>query len=207
VEISLPASTLSMCLFSGDYTKHFKSNFLRLLGLALAFGIVAAPTRSEAASRKEMEISAREALIALYKTAPSAAVLAEKAKGILVFPGITKGGFIVGGQYGEGTLFVNDQVSGFYNTAAASFGLQAGVQKFGYAMFFMNDSDMKYLKKSEGWEIGVGPSITIVDAGIARSLSSTTAREGVYAFFFEQKGLMAGLGLQGTKISEIHPKA
>ena len=88
---------------------------------------------------------------------------------------------------------------------AASYGLQAGAQAFGYALFFINDSAIDYLKNSKGWEIGVGPSITVVDAGAARSLTTTTAKSDIYAFFFDQKGLMAGLGLQGSKITQINP--
>lgn len=160
-----------------------------------------------AESATVMEKDARAALEKLYSSTPSAKVLGDKAKAILIFPEITKAGFIVGGQHGRGVLFKDGNVSGYFSTTAGSFGLQAGVQKFGYALFFMNDSDLTYLNKSEGWEIGVGPSITIVDAGVAGSLTTTTAREGVYAFFFEQKGLMAGLGLQGTKISPYDPKA
>jgi lipid-binding SYLF domain-containing protein len=92
---------------------------------------------------------------------------------------------------------------GYYSTVAASYGLQAGAQSFGYALFFITDKALDYLKKSEGWEIGVGPSIVIVDEGIAKSLTTTTAKSDIYAFFFDQKGLMAGLGLQGSKITRI----
>ena len=83
--------------------------------------------------------------------------------------------------------------------------MQAGVQSFSYALFFMDNASLKYLNRSEGWEIGVGPSIVVVDAGMAKSLTSTTLQNGVYAFIFDQKGLMAGLGLQGSKISRINP--
>lgn len=75
----------------------------------------------------------------------------------------------------------------------------------GYALFFLSDADLKYLKNSGGWEVGVGPSVVVMDEGMARSFSTTTARSGVYAFFFDQKGLMAGLGIQGSKITEIQP--
>ena len=116
-----------------------------------------------------------------------------------------KGGFIVGAQLGEGALLMGGRTVGYYNTVAASYGLQAGVQKFGYALFFMDDSALGYLHRSGGWELGTGPSIVVVDKGLAKSLSTTTVREGVYAFFFAQKGLMAGLSLQGSKITEITP--
>src|SRR5215813_4832696 len=125
------------------------------------------------------------------------------AKGILIFPSIVKAGFLFGGQYGEGVLLKHGKTAGYYNSVAASYGLQAGVQSFGYAMFFMNDSALAYLDKSEGFEIGVGPSIVVVDAGTAKTLTTTTGRSDVYAFIFSQKGLMAGLGLQGSKISRI----
>ncbi len=151
----------------------------------------------------ELQAEAQAALSDLYRITPSAKVLGEKAKAVLVFPSITKGGFVVGGQYGKGVLFKNGRASGYYSTTAASWGLQAGIQKFGYALFFMEDADLAYINQSEGWEVGVGPNITVVDKGLATSLSSTTLRSGVYAFFFEQKGLMAGLGIQGTKISRI----
>ncbi len=83
--------------------------------------------------------------------------------------------------------------------------MQAGAQTFGYALFFMDNESLQYLKKSEGWEIGVGPTIVVMDEGAAGSFTTTTARSGIYAFFFDQKGLMAGLGIQGSKISQIQP--
>jgi lipid-binding SYLF domain-containing protein len=92
---------------------------------------------------------------------------------------------------------------GYYNSVAASYGLQAGVQSFGYVLFFMTNSAVDYLNRSGGWEIGVGPSIVVVDEGVARSLTSTTLKSDVYAFIFDQKGLMAGIGLQGSKITRI----
>ena len=95
---------------------------------------------------------------------------------------------------------------GYYNTVAASYGFQAGAQSFGYALFFMTDDALEYLANSEGWEIGVGPSVVVVDEGMAKSLTTTTAKDGVYAFFFGQEGLMAGLGIQGSKISRITPE-
>jgi lipid-binding SYLF domain-containing protein len=82
--------------------------------------------------------------------------------------------------------------------------LQAGAQEFGYAMYFMTNKALDYLKNSNGWEIGVGPSVVVVDEGMARALTTTTAKEDLYVFFFAQKGLMAGLGVQGSKITQIH---
>jgi len=87
----------------------------------------------------------------------------------------------------------------------SNYGLQAGVQGFGYAMFLMTDSAVEYLDKSNGWELGVGPSIVVIDKGMASSLTTTTLKDDVYAIIFDQKGLMAGIGIQGSKITKIHP--
>jgi len=154
----------------------------------------------------EIDRDVNNALDKLYQTTPAALKVAAVAKGILVFPSIIKGGFIVGGQYGEGALRVDGKTTGYYSSVAASYGLQAGAQTFGYALFFLSKADLEYLNNSSGWEVGVGPTIVVVDQGVANSFSTTTAKSGVYAFFFNQKGLMAGLGIQGSKITQIQPK-
>lgn len=160
-----------------------------------------------ASSAADIRRDSNAALQQLYANNPEARHLARRAKGILVFPGVVKAGFLVGAQVGTGgALFKNGRTAGYYNIVAGSYGLQAGVQSFNYALFFMDNASLNYLNQSEGWEIGVGPSVVLVDEGVARSLTTTTAQSGVYAFIFGQKGLMAGLGLQGSKISRIKPE-
>lgn len=158
-----------------------------------------------AGSAAKIDRDARSALQLLYDTNPGAKTLSKKAKSIMVFPDIVKGGFMVGGQYGEGALLKGNKTVGYYKTVEVSYGLQAGAQKYGYAMFFMNDSAVAYLEKSSGWEVGTGPTVVIVDEGLSKSMSSTTLQDDIYVFFFDQSGLMAGLGLKGTKISKFNP--
>jgi lipid-binding SYLF domain-containing protein len=159
---------------------------------------------AEAATADQISRDSKASLKKLYAKSPVAKTLSEKAKGILVFPAIYKAGLMVGGQYGDGALLKGGEVVGYYNTVQLSYGLQAGAQKYGYVLFFMSDSAFKWLDKSDGWEVGVGPTITVVDVGAAKSLTTTTMQSDVYAIFFDQKGLMAGLGLQGTKITKIN---
>ena len=179
---------------------------MRIQATALLLAAVVASTGAPfalAAGRRELEQDAHQALENLYAKNTAARLLGEKAKAVLVFPNIVKAGFMFGGQIGDGVLEKNGKVAGYYNSVAASYGLQAGIQVFGYALFFMNDSALSYLDKSDGWEIGVGPSIVVVDKGVGKSLTSTTITQDVYAFIFDQKGLMAGLGIQGSKITKI----
>jgi lipid-binding SYLF domain-containing protein len=161
------------------------------------------PAPVQAASAAEIRRDANAALTKLFASTPKAKELLATAKGILVFPSVVKAGFLVGGLFGEGVLWKGGKAVAYYNTVAASYGLQAGVQKYGYALFFMNDAALQYLDKSDGWELGTGPSIVVLDQGAAGSLSTSTARDDIYAFIFNQQGLMAGLGLQGSKITKI----
>jgi lipid-binding SYLF domain-containing protein len=180
-------------------------NLLPLLSavIFLAVMLVFSNPAEATGSAEEINRDVQIALKHLFAQSPSARALGQKARGILVFPKIVKGGFVVGGQYGEGALLKGGKTSGYYNTVQLSYGLQAGLQKYGYVLFFMTDKALKWIDKSNGWEIGVGPSIVIIDVGKASSKTTTTLQSEIYAFFFDQKGLMGGLGLQGTKITKI----
>ena len=184
-------------------TKHF--GFVQA---ALIFAMVAMPLMSPrlavAASAQEIDRDAAAALKRLYDTEPKAKELGAKAKGIVVFPKVYKAGFIGGAHFGEGTLLVNGKSVGYYNSVEGSYGLQAGVQRYAYVLFIMKDSVLDDFRNSDGFELGVGPSIVVVDAGMARTLTTTTIKDDIYAFIFSQKGLMAGLGLKGSKITKIN---
>jgi lipid-binding SYLF domain-containing protein len=170
-----------------------------LAGLMLA--VVTLLTSGTASA--DLISDSRRALQQLVAQNPAAAKCKSKAVAVLVFPDVVKAGFIIGAQGGQGILFVRGQPSGRYRTVAASYGLQAGVQKYGYALFLMNQNAVNWVNNTRGWEIGTGPSVVIVDKGMARSFSTDTLHSGIYAFTFDQQGLMAGLGLQGSKIMRI----
>ncbi len=182
-----------------------QSSFQWMVLLLLSFFLLV-PRVSLAATRAEINRDVNSALEKLYRTTPAARELSKIAKGILVFPNIIQGGLIVGGQYGEGALRVDGRTKGYYNTVSASYGLQIGAQSFGYALFFLDQKSLNYLKNTKGWELGTSPSVVLVDQGMARTVSTTTAKSGIYAFFFNQKGLMADISIQGSKISAIHPE-
>lgn len=170
-----------------------------LAGLAL-LGAGAA----SAATATAIDEDVKAALVTLYQESPTAKALGERSKGILVFPNMVKAGFVVGAQTGDGALLKNGKRVGFYNSSALSVGMQAGAQSYAFAIFFMSDKAMKDFENSKGFEVGVGPSVVIVDAGAARDINTLTAKSDVYAFVFGQSGLMAGVGLQGTKITRIN---
>jgi lipid-binding SYLF domain-containing protein len=130
-----------------------------------------------------------------------------RAAGTLIFPRVVKAGFIFGGQGGKGALHVGGRTRGYYTIAAASFGFEAGVQYFSLAIFFMNQDALRYLDRSDGWAFGTDPNVVVVDRSVAATVNSTTLAKDVVAFPFDQKGLMGGISIQGSKITTHNPNA
>jgi lipid-binding SYLF domain-containing protein len=160
-------------------------------------------TAHAASTADDINKDADQALQGLYRTNPVAAAIAKESRAVLVFPSIVKAGLIFGGAYGEGALKQGGRTVSYYNSFSGSWGLQAGAQSYGYAVFLMNQKAVEYLDRSEGWEIGVGPTVVLVNEGVAKNLSTTTLKDDAYAFIFDQKGLMAGVSIEGTKVSKI----
>jgi len=177
------------------------------LGFAISAITLAISTSSVslAASKATINRDAKATLDKLYKNNPGAKALGDKSVGVLVFPSIVKGGFIIAGQFGDGALRRNGKSVAYYRSLAASYGFQAGAQAFGYVLFFMDDDSLRYLDNSAGFELGTGPSLVVLDSGFGKNFSTTTLQKGIYAFIFDQKGLMGGVGIQGTKITKINP--
>ncbi|MDY0207160.1 MAG: lipid-binding SYLF domain-containing protein [Pseudomonas sp.] len=170
---------------------------------AVATVSMSAMNLASAATAEDLDRDSKQALQTLYKTEPVAQTLSKSAKAVLVFPNMIKAGLVFGGSYGEGVLLKGSQVIDYYNSVAGSWGLQIGAQSYGYAVFLMTDDAVNYIEKTKGWELGVGPTITVVDAGVAKNISTSSLKNDAYAFIFSQQGLMAGVSIEGTKISHI----
>ncbi|HYA75503.1 MAG TPA: YSC84-related protein [Burkholderiaceae bacterium] len=182
---------------------------LRRILLALPLAAIAAcclgalSASASAATAEELTRDSNEALQKLYRANPNATEISKRAKAILVFPNIVKGGLIFGGAYGEGVLMKDSAVVNYYNSVSGSWGLQAGLQTYSYAVFLVTDDAVQYLQKSHGWELGVDPNVVMAKEGVGKNLSTSTLRPSAYGFIFDQQGMMAGLSLEGTKITEI----
>jgi lipid-binding SYLF domain-containing protein len=158
---------------------------------------------ASAATAENLDKDSHQALQTLYKAEPVAETLSHSAKAVLVFPNMVKAGLVFGGSYGEGVLMKGSEVVDYYNSVTGSWGLQIGAQTYGYAVFLMSDKAVQYVEETKGWEIGVGPTVVVVDEGVAKNLSTSALKDDAYAFIFSQQGLMAGISIEGTKISRI----
>ena len=183
---------------------NIRRNFLTLMFAAASIVSMSVMNQASAATAEDLDKDSRQALQTLYQSEPVAETLSRTAKAVLVFPNIVKAGLVFGGSYGEGELIEGSKVVDYYNSVTGSWGLQAGAQSYGYAVFLMTDKAISYVKETKGWEIGVGPTVVVVDEGVAKNLSTSSLKDDAYAFIFSQQGLMAGVSIEGTKISKIN---
>ena len=175
-----------------------------LTGLA---ALAAAPAQAE--DREVIEARVNLALGRMYKQIPGTEDLATRAKAILVMPDVIKGGFIVGGAYGEGALRLNDPVVGYqqtdsyYSVGALSAGFQAGIQQTSHALFFLTDQALEDFRRADGWQVGADAEVTFPDKGINLGVDSATLNQPVIGFIFAEDGLLVGASLEGAKYSRI----
>jgi lipid-binding SYLF domain-containing protein len=180
-----------------------RRNLLTITLATASIVAMAVLSPARAATAEDLDKDSRQALHALYKAQPAAETLSRTAKAVLVFPNIVKAGLVFGGGYGEGVLLKGSKVIDYYNSVTGSWGLQIGAQSYGYVVFLMTDKAVRYIEDTKGWEIGVGPTVVVVDEGVAKNLSTSSLKDDAYAFIFSQQGLMAGVSIEGTKISHI----
>ncbi len=174
--------------------------FLVSLSVALV-GIL--PGNGYAKTAKEIDVSVDVALEKFHKQVKGAEEFAREAKGILVLPGVIKGAFIIGGEYGEGALRVAGGTVAYYNMAAGSFGLQIGGQSKDIIIMFMTKDALQSFRAGQGWEAGVDGNVALIDIGAGKGLSTYTGQDPIVGFVFDAKGLIADLSLKGSKFTRL----
>jgi len=157
-----------------------------------------------AANKEDIDTDVQEVLKDFSYLSPGNKELLEKANGILVFPSVIKAGFLVGGEYGEGSLQIGGKTVNYYSIASASVGLQLGAQERAEIILFMDKNALDKFVGSDGWSAGVDGSIAVIDAGAGKGLSTETIKDPIIAIIMRNRGLMANLSFEGAKISKIN---
>lgn len=173
-----------------------------VIGLALLAGCWGADS-AVAATAKEIDVSVDVALEKFEKDVGGAKQFLAGSKGLLVFPSVIKAGVGFGGEYGEGALRIGGKTVDYYNTMAASFGLQFGAQAKTIVLVFLDEDALKRFRKSEGWKVGVDGSVAVISIGAGTSLDSTKFNDPIVGFILDQKGLMYNLTLEGSKFTKL----
>lgn len=174
-------------------------HFFVMCGLVFLVSI-----NANAASKEEIDSDVKEVLKDFGYLNAGNKELLDKANGILVFPSVVKAGFVVGGEYGEGSLQMDGKTVSYYSIASASVGLQLGAQERAEIILFMDKNALDKFVASDGWSAGVDGSIAVVDAGTGKGLSTETIKDPIIAIIMRNRGLMANLSFEGAKISKIN---
>ena len=169
------------------------------------FSTVALVNTAAAAGAQEIDIKVDGTLTKFKSEITGGAEFLKKAKAVLVFPDVIKGGFIVGGEYGKGALRSGGKTMGYYSIASASLGLQAGAQQYTIVMVFLSDEALVKFRDSKGWEAGVDGSVALAKWGAGTDINTQNFKDPIVGFVLDNKGLMAGISLEGSKISKIDP--
>jgi len=158
---------------------------------------------STAESRHAVDASYQETLDRLYASTPGSRELVAKARGVLVFPRVISAGLVVGGAYGEGELRTHGMVDGYYRTTTGSVGWQIGAQSRSLVFLFLTEDALNRFRDSHGWSGGVDASVAVLTVGANGALDANAERAPTVAFVMTNAGLMAGVTLEGTKVTRI----
>ena len=177
--------------------------FVLVLCFTFAWSLIA--TVSYAKTKGEINASVKAAMDRFKKQVKGAHEYLKMAKGVVVMPNITKAGFIVAGQYGQGALQVGGKTVDYYSLAAGSVGFQIGAEKYDMIIIFTTDEALKKFRSSQGWEAGADAEVTLIAAGVDAPVSTLVSQHPVLGFVIDQKGLMAGVSIKGAKFTKIKP--
>lgn len=160
-------------------------------------------TATAAEKKQELDAAANATLSKLYESSFQARQLVEQARGVLVFPAVLSASFIVGAQHGSGVLRVQGADSGYYSVTGGSIGLQAGAQSKAMVILFMTDGALEKFRKSSGWTVGADATVAVANVGVNGSIDTNTAQQPIVGFVLNNAGLMAGVSVDGSKISPL----
>src|SRR3972149_3929353 len=185
-----------------DIKYHVTKLFVFVVCLTVTLGFAPAGI-SHAKTAKEIDAGVDASVERFHKEVKGAEEFLKSAKGVLVLPGVIKGGLVIGGEYAEEALGIDGKTVDYYSTASASYGFQLGGQKKDIILVFMQEEALNKFRESSGWKAGVDGAVALVNLGAAASLDTAKMKEPIVGFVFGQKGLMYNLTLEGSKFTKL----
>lgn len=176
---------------------------LALAVLLLLLGTLVVPTPSSARTAAQINADVDAALARFYSEVKGSEKFVARSRAVLVFPGVVKVAFVIGGQYGEGALREKSSTYGYYSITGGSWGASIGVQKKDLILVFRDGAALRHFESASGWQVGVDGAVTLINVGVGADLSTMQVNQPIVAFVVGQKGLMFDVSLQGAKISRI----
>ena len=176
--------------------------FFLLLTLGLS---IILPTGLNAKSMNEIDAAIESSLERFTNEIQGGVSFLEGSRGVLVIPRMWKAGVVIGFEFGEGALIVDGVKVQYYRALTTSLGIQVGVGSKDLIILFFDDTAMDNFLYSSGWEVGVDGAVALFKIGAAGAADTNTAKDPIVGFVFGQKGLIAGVSMEGTKFTKIWP--
>ncbi len=168
---------------------------------------ILAPLQALAFSQADAEALSKNATSTVAKfqgDVTDSGPLIHDAKGILVCPTITKGGFIAGLESGTCALQVEGKTVNYFRTSSAKFGLLAGIQSFSMMLVFNDQAALdKFRAGDRKFEVGADVSVAVISVGGSGKLDTTNIKKEIVGFVFGEKGLMADASIEGTTFKKL----
>ncbi len=161
------------------------------------------PEHAFAKTAKEIDAQADAAFERFQKEVYGAPDIIKRAKAVLIFPKVYRGGIGLGAEYGQGALRIDGQTVDYYSTVGGSLGFQLGGQVKTMFLFFMEESALKNFRASSGWKAGIDGSVALISVGADGSIDTMKTNEPIVAIVIGQKGLMYNLTLEGAKFTKL----
>jgi lipid-binding SYLF domain-containing protein len=157
-----------------------------------------------AAEAKKLETDASAAVARFQSETKGAETLFNNAKGILVCPEITKGGFIIGVEGGKCVMQVGGKPVEYYTNRAGKFGFLAGIQWYSLILVFNDQATLDVFRTGKrDFEIGADISVAVGKVGAGGSLDTTNIQSPIVSFIFGEKGLMGDASIQGSSFKKL----
>lgn len=164
-----------------------------------------ADRESRLSQRQQLDQDVQQTLDRLYRSVPESRMLADRAEGVLVFPGVLGASFIVGASHGDGSLLMDGAKAGYYSTTSGSIGFQAGAQSQAVIYMLMTEEALNRVRSDNGWSVGASAGVAVADIGANGQITNNTANQEVVAFVMNNQGIQGGVSLNGAKISKVSP--
>ncbi|HTE24383.1 lipid-binding SYLF domain-containing protein [Flavitalea sp.] len=174
--------------------KYAKNNFVSFLLLVMAF----LPGSVFAQDNKERIMGdSKNAKEAFIKTDPGLKKWFTDSYGYVIFPNVGKGGVIVGGAGGNGTVYEKGQSIGTANMVQATVGAQVGGKAYREVIFFETKDALDRFRENK-FEFSSQIAAVALKSGVSANAKYT---EGVAVFTEDKGGLMAEVSVGGQKFT------
>jgi lipid-binding SYLF domain-containing protein len=179
-----------------------------ILSLCLCFVLTSASLAASSREDLQARVDAAKTVLDQIMGADDATIplnILQQASCVGVVPGLIKGAFVIGAQYGQGVVTCRTghgwSAPVFIRMAGGSFGFQIGGQSTDLILVAVNEKGFQDLLRSK-FKIGADASAAAGPVGRNGTAATDWKMSAEFLSYSRNKGLFAGIDLDGTSVSQ-----